>query len=137
MPGEKPFWLEVRLYGAIAVFGFMGGIIYGVWSGEATGTVLFLLTGALFAIVAGYLAFQDRLARTEARSIEEGEEAVAGLEDNLFLPHASVRPLEVGAGMTLTLAGFALGWAVLVPGFLLLVHGLWGWAVQSRYRDPR
>ena len=46
----------------------VGALGYGIWSSwEAAGTVLLFLVAGLFAIVAGYLAFHERLARLEAR----------------------------------------------------------------------
>ena len=133
-----PLWAEVRVYGALTVFAVVAGLVYGVWSGEAAGTVLLLLTGVLAAITGGYLAFQERLRRTQARAAPAGEGAEGEnvVEEEPFLPHASIWPVEVGVGMTLTLSGFALGWAVLVPGLLVTIHGLWGWGRQSRYRLP-
>jgi hypothetical protein len=29
-----------------------------------------------------------------------------------------------------------LGWAIFVPGVILVVHALVGWVVQSRHRAP-
>ena len=114
-----PFQAEVVLYAALAVFLVIGGVVYGVWSREATGTVLLVLGGRA-SRDRGRLPRASRTGSSARRPVRRapGEEADAGLEDDQFLPHASVRPLEVGAGMTLTLAGFALGWAVLVPGLV-------------------
>jgi hypothetical protein len=131
---QRRFYSEVVIYGALAVFLALGGIIYGVWSGEATGTILLVLTGVFAAIVAGYLGLQDRLEKTTARAetVESGP-----VEEEQFLPHASVWPFEMGAGMALTGAGVVLGWAILVPGLVLLVHAIAGWIIQSRHRSPR
>jgi hypothetical protein len=93
-----------------------------------------VLTGVFAAIVAGYLGLQDRLERTTARA--ETEES-GPVEDDQFLPHASIWPFEMGAGMALTGAGVVLGWAILVPGLVLLVHAIAGWIIQSRHRSPR
>jgi hypothetical protein len=125
---RQPFWTEVRLYGALTVFMVVGGVVYGVWSGEAAGTVLLLLTGGLAAIIAGYLAFQDRLRRAESAG-----EAESGAEP--YLPHASIWPFELGVGMTLAFTGFVLGWAVLLAGAVVTVHAIGGWIGQSRRRS--
>ena len=130
---QKRFSTEVLIYGALAVFLIGGGVIYGVWSGEQAGTVLLILTGVFAAIIAGYLGLQDRLERTtaRARTAESGP-----VEEDQFLPHASVWPFEMGAGTTLALSGVVLGWAIFVPGVILIVHSLIGWTVQSRQRSP-
>jgi hypothetical protein len=137
-PGEpmstprRRFHAEVGIYGSLAVFLAAGGIVYGVWSGEAAGTVLLVLTGVFAAIVAGYLALQDRLEKATARATPVDAEPV---EDDQFLPHASIWPAEMGVGMALGLTGLALGWAFLVPGAVLVVHALGGWISQSRRRS--
>jgi uncharacterized membrane protein YfcA len=129
------FHVEVALFVALAVFLISGGVLYGLLSDEAAGTVLLILTGGFAGIVAGYLAFQDRLARTAAgprrASPEIVEEGVEGEEEGY---HASIWPFEMGVGLSATLAGVVLGWAVLVPGLVLLVHSVLGWIGQSRRR---
>jgi hypothetical protein len=77
---------------------------------------------------------QDRLERRTARA---GTTESGPHEEEQFLPHASVWPFEMGAGMALTGTGVVLGWAILVPGLVLLVHAIAGWIIQSRHRSPR
>ena len=138
-PGElmdtprKRFTAEVVIYAALALFLTSGGVIYGVWSGEEAGTVLLVLTGVFAAIVSGYLGLQDRLERRTARAGTVEPEPV---EEEQFLPHASVWPFEMGAGMARALSGVVLGWAIFVPGVILVVHALIGWTNQSRERRP-
>ena len=131
------FHVQVALFLALAVFLVLGGILYGILSDEPAGTVLLILTGGFAGIVAGYLAFQDRLARTAAgrqRAAPEVEAEGAEGEEEPYLPHASIWPFEMGAGLAMALAGVVLGWAVLVPGVLLLLHSVMGWIGQSRRR---
>jgi hypothetical protein len=132
-PGRR-FSSEVLIYGGLAVALVLGGVVYGVWSSEAAGTVLLTLTGVFAGIVAGYLALQDRLDRTTARAPTTD---AADLEEEQFLPHASIWPFEMGVGMTLGLTGIVLGWAILVPGVVLVAHAIGGWISQSRRRSPR
>jgi hypothetical protein len=126
----RRFQSEIVLYTALSVFLVAGGIIYGVWSREAAGTVLLVLVGCFAGIVAGYLAFQDRLERTMAA----GATGDAVPDDDQYLPHSSIWPFEMGVGMATSLAGIALGWAILVPGVLILAHSIVGWIGQSRRR---
>ena len=138
-PGEvtktprQRFATEVAIYTALAAFLIGGGVIYGVWSREEAGTALLVLTGVFAGIVAGYLGLQDRLERRTARA---GTTESGPVEQEQFLPHASVWPFEMGAGMALALSGVVLGWAVFVPGVILVVHALVGWTIQSRQRSP-
>jgi uncharacterized membrane protein YfcA len=137
VPDRDRFHVQVALFVALAVFLVSGGVLYGLLSDEAAGTVLLILTGGFAAIVAGYLAFQDRLARTAAgtgRAEHEAEADGAEGEEEPFLPHTSIWPFEMGAGLATALAGVVLGWALLIPGVLLLGHSVMGWIGQSRRR---
>jgi hypothetical protein len=127
----RRFHAEVVLYTALSVFLILGGVVYGVWSQEAAGTVLLVLVGLFAGIVAGYLGFQDRLERTTARGSTEEAEAD---ERDQYLPHSSIWPFEMGVGMATSFAGMVLGWAILVPGVLILAHSVVGWIGQSRRR---
>jgi uncharacterized membrane protein YfcA len=137
-PGElmatprRRFHVEVVLYTAMAVALVMGGVVYGLVSKEAAGTVLLVGVGCFAGIVAGYLAFQDRLERTTARASTEEAEVE---EDDQYLPHSSIWPFEMGVGMATTFTGVVLGWAILVPGVVILAHSIVGWVGQSRRRS--
>ena len=89
-------------------------------------------SSAVFAgIVAGYLAFQDRLERTTARGARRARPEA---DDDQYLPHSSIWPFEMGVGMATSFTGMVLGWAILVPGLLILAHSIVGWIGQSRRR---
>jgi hypothetical protein len=90
-----------------------------------------VLVGVFAGIVAGYLAFQDRLERTTARGSAEAAEEE---EHDQYLPHSSIWPFEMGVGMATSFAGMVLGWAILVPGIVILGHSIVGWIGQSRRR---
>lgn len=119
--------VEPLLWGALALACAGGAALYGWLSAEWAGSILLALAGVLAAVMAGYLAFRVRLDRAEAAR-EEPE------DDAPYLPSSSVWPLELGAGMTLTLAGFAMGLWILLPGLVLVTHSLLGFLMQSRRR---
>jgi Cytochrome c oxidase subunit IV len=121
---------DVRTWVVLAAMLSLGGVVYGVWSNEWAGTALLVLVGAFAGIIGGYIAFETRFVATR-----EGRETAALESAEHYLPHQSVWPLELGAGMTLALSGFALGLWVLVPGLVLTVHSLVGWVRQSRTRS--
>jgi Cytochrome c oxidase subunit IV len=120
---------------ALLVAALVGAsVAYGVWSDvEWSGTVLFMLTAGFVAIAGGYLALQARLHRTLGAPARENA-GVSG-DDDLYLPHSSIWPFELGSGTTLTLLGFVLGRVVLLLGLAVTVHALVGWTAQSRRRD--
>jgi hypothetical protein len=124
--------VEFKIYGGLTVLFFFGAIGYGLWADwEPAGTALLFLGTGLFAIVAGYLYFSERLARSEAVD----DDVTVPEAEAPFLPHASIWPLEVGGGMALTFCGLAMGRWVLILGLVALVHGLAGWMIQSRHRQ--
>jgi hypothetical protein len=126
---------EIGIFGAFTLLLVGGGVVYLLWTGgEPAGTALLVLAGACTGIIGGYLAVAARAtARGQERGGGGGHEQDA-TADEPFLPHASVWPLELGAGTTLTLVGLMLGRPVLVVGALVTSHALWGWARQSRRR---
>jgi hypothetical protein len=119
---------------AVLVVALVGaGVAYGAWSNiEWSGTVLFVLTAGFVAIGGGYVALQARLHRTLGASDREPAESH---DEDLYLPHTSIWPFELGTGTTLTLLGFVLGRVVLVVGLAVTAHALVGWIGQSRRRD--
>jgi hypothetical protein len=121
---------DVRVWVVLAVLLSLGGVVYGVWSNEWAGTALLVLVGAFAGIIGGYVAFEARFVRAPERA-----DAPSSESSEPYLPHQSVWPLELGAGMTLALSGFALGLWVLVPGLVLIAHSLVGWVRQSRTRS--
>jgi hypothetical protein len=122
-----------RLTAFLVVSLIVAGVAYGAWSNiEWSGTVLFVLTAGFVAIAGGYLALQARLHRTLGAPASE---ASGEHDDDLYLPHSSIWPFELGSGTTLTLLGFVLGRIVLVLGLAVTLHALVGWIGQTRRRD--
>jgi hypothetical protein len=124
--------VEFRIYAGLAVLLLAGAFGYAIWTDwEPAGTALLFLGTGLFAIVAAYLWFSERLATSETGD----DDVIVPEDEEPFLPHASIWPLEVGGGMALTFCGLAMGRWVLIPGLVLLVHGLAGWILQSHSRS--
>jgi Cytochrome c oxidase subunit IV len=126
----------IRLTALLVVALVGAGVSYGAWSNvEWSGTVLFVLTAGFVAIAGGYIALQARLHRTLGAPAGDAPDGTAEHDDDLYLPHASIWPFELGTGTTLTLLGFVLGRVVLVFGLAVTAHALVGWIGQSRRRD--
>ncbi len=123
---------EIRIFAAFTIMLIAIGVAYGIWSdGEGAGTALLILSGVCTGIISGYLAVVARASTRHTTTDHTRTEDV----DEHYLPHASVWPLELGAGMTLSLIGLMLGRPILVVGALVSAHSLWGWARQSRRRS--
>jgi cytochrome c oxidase subunit IV len=117
------------------VFFVAGGVVYAAWSNiEWSGTVLLMLAAGFAAIAGGYVALQARLHRTLGAAEGESAAEPVSQDDDLYLPHSSIWPFELGLGTTITLLGFALGRFVIVLGAAVTVHALVGWIGQSRRR---
>jgi hypothetical protein len=125
-----------RLTALLVISLVVTGVGYGVWSNtEWSGTVLFVLTAGFVAIAGGYVALQARLHRTLGAPARESSAAPDEQQEDLYLPHTSIWPFELGTGTTLTLLGFVLGRVVLVLGLAVTAHALVGWIAQTRRRD--
>lgn len=122
--------IEAWIFLGIGTFVFLVSVGYAVTSGEEAGATMLLLTAGLGALTGGYLLVQARRAPEPAR--------VGGnrqVPDETYLPHASVWPLGVGVGCVVMVNGLALGAWAFVPGALLALVSVWGYARQSRRRD--
>jgi hypothetical protein len=132
---------ESKLFLGLGGFSLVLSIIYYVttaasdegveWAGVAA-----LAGGAAFSIFFG-LFLRSSLRGIQA-DVEEAERAAeAGSTDTdevLYLPETSIWPIGIGVGATLTLAGVALGYWVMIPGVALFAHSVIGFARQSRDR---
>ncbi|MEX2660004.1 MAG: cytochrome c oxidase subunit 4 [Acidimicrobiales bacterium] len=124
--GRVEAWIFLGI-GAV-VFGMC--VLYVATAREEAGATMLLLTAGLGALAGGYLLFQAR--RTPDPAATGGHRQVP---EETYLPHASVWPLGVGAGCVVMVNGLALGAWALVPGAMLTVASIWGYARQSRRRD--
>ena len=122
--------VEARIFLGIGLAVLVMCLVYAATSGERAGTTMLLLTAGLGALAGGYLLSQARHAAEPAAT--GGNREVA---EEAYLPHASIWPLGIGAGCVVLANGLALGAWALVPGMMLTVASVWGYARQSRRRD--
>jgi Cytochrome c oxidase subunit IV len=120
---------EMLLFGVLTAFLVVAGVVYYVWSDEWAGTVLLVLAGGLSAISAGYFYFQGRLERGDVS--RAGERGPAPVAEPAAI-HASIWPLEMGGGMTITFLGLVLSRLIVLLGLVLMLHAVVGWIAQSR-----
>ena len=125
-PGTR---FEMLLFGLLTVFLVVAGVVYYVWSEEWAGTVLLVLAGGLAGIAAGYFYLQRRLERSDVANA--GEFGRAPVAEPAAI-HASIWPLEMGGGMTITCLGLVLSRMIVLFGLVLMLHAVVGWIAQSR-----
>jgi hypothetical protein len=125
----------VRTFGRImlAVAGFLVliGVVYTIFANEPVGKVLLLLSGVLALIVGVFLEVTTRPPRT--MQVDAGAGGATAQED-AYLPHASVWPFWLGVASFVVANGLALGLWGLIPGGILMVIAVVGFAGQSRRR---
>lgn len=118
-----------------AVFLGVTGIVYWVWSGETSGTVMlffgFLAYGLLFAFMLVVWLRRKRTPRPEDRMDAEVED---GAGEIAFFPSNSIWPVAMGSGAIALAIGAAFGkwfWAI---GGVLMIGALIGFAVEAESR---
>lgn len=115
----------------VAAFLAVAALIYAASSGDETGRVLLLLSAGLGVMIGGYLLTLPG----EQPAAAAGEAGAAPAVEEAYLPAASVWPFWTGLGATVVANGLALGLWGLVPGGVVTVVGIFGFARQSRRRD--
>ena len=118
-----------------AVFLVITGVIYWVWSGEVSGTVMLFFGGIAYALIFAFTLVvffrRKRIPRPEDRKdaeVEDGEGEVA------FFPGNSIWPVAMGTGAIGLAIGAAYGkwfWAI---GGILMLGALIGFAVEAESR---
>ena len=127
---------EARMLSAVGAFVLLGAAVYWFTSYEESGTTMLALAGALGLMIGGYLHLEGRrLPEPGADDDGGGEQGPVAALDDAYLPHASVWPFVVGGGAVLLANGLLLGLWAAVPGAIVLVAGVVGFARQSRHRD--
>jgi hypothetical protein len=113
--------LQAKVLGGVAAFLLLAATVYELAADEHAGTTMLALAAALALVVAAYLRTQAH----DGGDHEDGDE---------YLPHASIWPFAIGVAAFLMANGLILGPLWLVPGGLLLVVGVVGFARQTRWR---
>lgn len=124
---------EAILWSGAAVYFTVAGIVYLIVSGDATGTVLFLVT-ALFGATAGGWAWRwRRLAGDRAEDIADAVMAENAREIGYF-PSSSLWPLGLALGITATLYALIFGWWFLLVGVGILGISGTGFVIESMHK---
>lgn len=113
---------------------FLGiiGLIYWLWSGETSGTVMLVFGFCAYMLLFGFMFLvwlrRDRLPRVEDREDANPED---GAGEIAFFPGNSIWPVAMGLGAISMAIGLAFGkwfWAI---GLILLLGTIIGFAVEA------
>ena len=108
---------EGLLFAGCAFFFAVVDIVYWTLSHDPTGTTALALAVGLCLLTGFYLLFTGRRLPLRPEDNNEGEVAQGTGELGFFSPH-SWWPLWVGAAAALTAVGFAIGWWLVLIGFV-------------------
>jgi Cytochrome c oxidase subunit IV len=118
-----------------AVFLLIVGLIYWIWSGEVSGTVMLIFGcfayGLMFMFMLLVFLRRKRIPRAEDRldaTMEEGEGEIA------FFPANSMWPVAMGLGAVGLALGLAFGKWFWVIGGILMLGALIGFTVEAESR---
>jgi hypothetical protein len=118
-----------------AAFLAVTGVIYWVWSGEVSGTVMLFFGavayGLLFAFMLVVFLRRKRIPRPEDSKTAEVED---GAGEIAYFPANSIWPVAMGTGAIALAIGAAYGkwfWAI---GGVLMIGALIGFAVEAESR---
>ena len=111
------------------VFYAIVGGAYWYFSGDAVGTTLLVLTGALAFLVAFYVLYTAKRVFPRPEDRQDGEIDEADPEYGFFSPH-SWWPLVVGLGTMIIVFGLIFAVWVIVLGVAVLMLGIIGWLFE-------
>ena len=115
-----------RLFGLLAVFFALVGVVYWFLSEEPAGAAALIFTGALGFLVAFYLLFTAKRIEPVPEDDQEGDIAEGAGVQGFYSPH-SWWPLVVGAGaMIIGLALCFLMWWLIILGVVVTMVGVAG-----------
>jgi len=128
---------ESKLFFAIAAFLVGAGVVYWIFADEQSGVVLLVAGGIFAGIVGVFVGRHQEATLLDVERQEWGPDSAHTDEpegDPLYLPHGSIWPAVMAAGVTLILTGFAAGLWILIPGVLLFIPGVAGFVAEGRAR---
>jgi len=118
-----------------SVFLGVTALVYWLWSGEYSGTIMLLFGGCAYGLLSLFILIQwlrrQRVPRPEDRldaNPEDGEGEIA------YFPHNSIWPAAMGLGAIVIAIGLAFGkwfWAI---GIALFIGALIGFTVEAESR---
>jgi hypothetical protein len=120
---------------SVAVFLAIVGVIYWVWSGEVSGTVMLFFGcfayGLMFSFMLLVFLRRKRIPRPE----DKGDGTMAeGAGEIAFFPSNSIWPIAMGLGAISLALGLAFGKWFWIIGAILLFGALIGFTVEAESR---
>ncbi|MER5549575.1 cytochrome c oxidase subunit 4 [Streptomyces sp. NPDC002589] len=124
---------EAMLFGGVALFFGGSAALYGVWSGDETGTVALVVACGMAALVAFFCLIQYRRRGTRAQDRTDAEVA-DGAGPVAFFPDESLWPILTALGFAVTATGVVFGLWLFLIGLGVLARGVYGMVFQYAHR---
>ncbi|MGW3199355.1 aa3-type cytochrome oxidase subunit IV [Streptomyces sp. NPDC001118] len=124
---------EAMLFGGVALFFGGSAALYGVWSGDETGTVALVVACGMAALVAFFCLIQYRRRGTRAQDRTDAEVA-DGAGPVAFFPEESLWPILTALGFAVTATGVVFGLWLFLIGLGVLARGVYGMVFQYAHR---
>ncbi|MGW2485960.1 aa3-type cytochrome oxidase subunit IV [Streptomyces sp. NPDC001606] len=124
---------ESMLFGGVALFFGGSAALYGVWSGDETGTVALVVACGMAGLVSFFclIQFRRRGARAQDRTEAEVADAAGPVA---FFPDESVWPVVTALGFAVTATGVVYGLWLFLIGLGVLARGVYGMVFQYARR---
>ncbi|MFI2206219.1 cytochrome c oxidase subunit 4 [Streptomyces sp. NPDC020192] len=124
---------EAMLFGGVALFFGGSAALYGVWSGDETGTVALVVACGMAALVSFFCLIQYRRRGTRAQD-RTAAEVADGAGPVAFFPDESMFPIITALGFAVTATGVVYGLWLFLIGLGVLARGVFGMAFQYAQR---
>ncbi|MFG2602561.1 cytochrome c oxidase subunit 4 [Streptomyces sp. NPDC048514] len=124
---------EAVLFGGVALFFGGSAALYGVWSGDETGTTALVVACVMAALVAFFclVQYRRRGARPQDRTDAEVADAAGPVA---FFPDESPWPIVTALGFAVTAGGVVFGLWLFLIGLGVLARGVFGMVFQYARR---
>ncbi|MFI9802813.1 cytochrome c oxidase subunit 4 [Streptomyces sp. NPDC052301] len=124
---------EAMLFGGVALFFGGSAALYGVWSGDPTGTVALVVAFGMAALVSFFCLIQYRRRGTRAQDRTDAEVADAA-GPVAFFPDESPWPIVTALGFAVAAGGVVFGLWLFLIGLGILARGVFGMVFQYAHR---
>lgn len=121
--------IEARLFGIIALFLLVVGVIYYLVSLEVIGSVALILGGAFATMLTVFLTIQSRKMDPRPEDRKDAE-IIEGTGEVGFFPPRSLWPFWCAVVVTIIALGPVFGWWLSLLGAAVGIWAVTGWCYE-------
>ncbi len=121
--------IEARIFGFIAIFLLVVGVIYYLLSYEVIGSVALILGGAFASMLTVFLTIQSRKMDPRPEDRKDAE-IIEGTGEVGFFPPRSLWPFWSALVVTIIALGPVFGWWLSLLGAAVGIWAVTGWCYE-------